>query len=461
MKNIIKKTGVLMALALLVTSLASCEKNVSTSGDTVEIKIVTSERSKMELYQAAAEKFNAENDKNIQVVFDFKADNIAELIKTGYTSNNAPDIHSGMGLAMDNLAKENGWYREVPEETVKGWKDQYGPNSVTYSGSKIYSLKTLAAMEGNNGFKFLWNKTLFEEAGLDPQTPPTTWEEVRTYAKQITDASGGKKYGYVMPFKDAIFTRYYIVIPGATSGMFNADGFEPVQGKYDFGIYAPMIKVYRDMVADGSVFPSPYTVDNDTARAQFAEGNIGMICAAGWDVDVYNDQFPVKDEWGITEYPVIDEFKGGYPYSVGSGTSYYLSAQSAHPEEQLEVYKWLMTLIEDKEERAAKKGHDEFTNHKYPIAKIDGTNNPTKLLKLEGKDCWTMIKNLILSDGDIDSGLAEITKVYNDALERVVQSGENVDEYLYPEFSFYASSEEELAEQSEELALQAERIANK
>ena len=65
MKNIIKKTGVLMALALLVTSLASCEKNVSTSGDTVEIKIVTSERSKMELYQAAAEKFNAENDKNI------------------------------------------------------------------------------------------------------------------------------------------------------------------------------------------------------------------------------------------------------------------------------------------------------------------------------------------------------------------------------------------------------------
>lgn len=461
MKNIIKKTGVLMALALLVTSLASCEKNVSTSGDTVEIKIVTSERSKMELYQAAAEKFNAENDKNIQVVFDFKADNIAELIKTGYTSNNAPDIHSGMGLAMDNLAKENGWYREVPEETVKGWKDQYGPNSVTYSGSKIYSLKTLAAMEGNNGFKFLWNKTLFEEAGLDPQTPPTTWEEVRTYAKQITDASGGKKYGYVMPFKDAIFTRYYIVIPGATSGMFNADGFEPVQGKYDFGIYAPMIKVYRDMVADGSVFPSPYTVDNDTARAQFAEGNIGMICAAGWDVDVYNDQFPVKDEWGITEYPVIDEFKGGYPYSVGSGTSYYLSAQSAHPEEQLEVYKWLMTLIEDKEVRAAKKGHDEFANHKYPIAKIDGTNNPTKLLKLEGKDCWTMIKNLILSDGDIDSGLAEITKVYNDALERVVQSGENVDEYLYPEFSFYASSEEELAEQSEELALQAERIANK
>ena len=459
MKGIIKKTAMLMALALSVVSLASCGKSVSTNGETVEIRIVTSERSKMELYQSAAEKFNAENDKNIQVVFDFKADNIAELIKTGYTSNNAPDIHSGMGSAMDNLAKENGWYREVPEEAVKEWKDQYGPNSVTFSGNKIYSLKTVATMEGNNGYKFLWNKTLFEAAGLDPETPPTTWEEVRAFAKQITEAGEGKKYGYVMPFKDAIFTRYYIVIPGAASGIFNADGFEPTQGKYDFGIYAPMVKIYRDMVADGSVFPSPYTVDNDTARAQFAEGNIGMICAAGWDVDVFNDQFPVKDEWGIAEYPVISGFEGGHPYGVGAGTSYYMSTQSAHPEEQLEVYKWLMTLIEDEEIRAAKKGHEEFSNYKFPIAKIDGANNPTKLLKLEGNDCWTMIKNLILSDGDIDNGLAEITKVYNDALERAAQSGENIEEYLYPEFSFYASSEEELAKQTEALALQTERIA--
>ena len=413
----------------------------------------------MELYQSEAEKFNAENDKNIQIVFDFKADNIAELIKTGYTSNNAPDIHSGMASAMDNLAKKSGWYREVPEKVVNEWKEQYGPNSVTLTGNKIYSLKTVATMEGNNGYKFLWNKTLFEASGLDPETPPATWEEVRSFAKQITEAGAGKKYGYVMPFKDAIFTRYYVVIPGAASGIFNADGFEPALGKYDFGVYAPMVQIYRDMIADGSVFPSPYTVDNDTARAQFAEGNIGMICAAGWDVDVFNDQFPVKDEWGIAEYPLVSEFKGGYPYCVGAGTSYYMSAQSSHPEEQLEVYKWLMTLIEDEEIRTAKKGYEEFSNYKYPIAKIDGANNPTKLLKLEGNDCWTMIKNLILSDGNIDSGLAEITKVYNDALERAAQSGENIEEYLYPEFSFYASSEEELAKQTEELALQAERIA--
>ncbi|MBO5060803.1 MAG: extracellular solute-binding protein [Clostridia bacterium] len=452
MKGILKKTAMLLALALSASMMTACGSSGSQNGEKVEIRIVTSERSKMDLYQSAADKFNEENDKNIQVVFDFKADNIGELIKTGYTSNNAPDIHGGMGSAMDNLAKKSGWYREVPEETVAAWKEQHGANSVTFTGDKIYSLKTVSTMEGNNGYKFLWNKTLFAEAGLDPETPPKTWAEVREFAKKITEVGAGKKYGYVMPFKDAIFTRYYIIIPGATSGIYNADGFEPTQGKYDFSIYAPMIEVYRQMIADGSVFPSPYTIDNDTARAQFAEGNIGMICAAGWDVDVFNDQFPVKDEWGITEYPVIEEFAGGYPYGVGSGTSYYMSNQSAHPEEQLEVYTWFMTLIEDEEIRAAKKGHEEFSTFKYPIAKSDGAKTPTGILKIEGEDSWTMLKNLILSDGDIKEGLQAISDSYNAALERARQDGENVDSYIHPDYSFYADSEEELAAQAEQLA---------
>ena len=45
MKGIIKKTAVLLALALSATALASCGKSASTNGETVEIRIVTSERS--------------------------------------------------------------------------------------------------------------------------------------------------------------------------------------------------------------------------------------------------------------------------------------------------------------------------------------------------------------------------------------------------------------------------------
>src|SRR6266508_5098540 len=40
------------------------------------------------------------------------------------------------------------------------------------------------------GIGLQYNRALFEEAGLDPDAPPTTWAEVREYAKQIAEATG-------------------------------------------------------------------------------------------------------------------------------------------------------------------------------------------------------------------------------------------------------------------------------
>ena len=37
--------------------------------------------------------------------------------------------------------------------------------------------------------KKYWNKDLFTAAGLDPDTPPATWDEWAEYATKLTDAS--------------------------------------------------------------------------------------------------------------------------------------------------------------------------------------------------------------------------------------------------------------------------------
>ncbi|MBP3359300.1 MAG: extracellular solute-binding protein [Clostridia bacterium] len=449
MKKMMKRAIALLAIAAIAAPLASCGNGGSqtNSRGKVEIRIVTNERSKMEDLQERADEFNETNDKNISIVFDFKGDNVTDLIKTGYTSKSAPDIHIGMGGAMDLIAKDNGWYRKVPEETVNEWSELYGERFVKReTDGKVYELGTNNPIANCSGYKFLWNKDLFREAGLNPDEAPATWNDVREYAKKITEIGEGKKYGYVMPFKDAIFTRYYIVIPGATSGLFNADGFDPRINQYDYSVYEPLIQVYRDIIADGSVFPSPYTIDNDTARAQFAEGNIGMICAAGWDVDVFNEQFEVKNDWGIGEYPVLDEFNGGYPYGVPSGGSnYFMSAMSQHPEEQLEVYKWLLTPDErNNQKKLAQKGREEFSIYKYPLAKMDDASNPGAIIKVEGDDCWTQLKDVVLGTGDITEGLAKISDSYNSAMDKAAAAGEDMEVYHDPDYSFFAQNEAEL-----------------
>ncbi len=447
-KNAVLKAISLAIAAVTVLSCVSCGKSEQASGKRVEIRVMSGDRARMDELQTATDEFNKTNDKNIHVTLDFLGDNAGDVIKAGYTSESAPEIHSAMGGSLDDLAIENGWYREIDAQTIDEWRGKYGDISIAKADKKTgktYALLSPPSDTDCSGYKFLWNKELFSQAGLDPETPPKTWAEVREFAKKITAVGGGKKYGYVMPFKDSIFTRYYVVLPSATSGLYNADGFDPVKGEYDFSVYAQLIKVYRDIIADGSVFPSPNTIDNDTARAQFAEGNIGMICAAGWDVDVFSQQFVPKQDWGIAEYPVIDTFKGGYPYAVNNGiVDYYMSANSDFPEEQMYVYKWLLSLNKSDDEKKQRKGNDEFSQYKYPLAKSDDAETPETVIKIEGDNKWDGLKNLILNNEDIDAGLKKISDTYNAAMKKAAESGEDMEQYHNDNYNFYAESYEEL-----------------
>lgn len=52
-----------------------------------------------------------------------------------------------------------------------------------------YSLPVSASNLG-----LFWNKELFAQAGLDPNTPPKTWDELVSFSKQIKEATG--KWGF-------------------------------------------------------------------------------------------------------------------------------------------------------------------------------------------------------------------------------------------------------------------------
>jgi ABC-type glycerol-3-phosphate transport system substrate-binding protein len=72
---------------------------------------------------------------------------------------------------------------------AKGWPqfNDYAPSIasiVTDASGKVYGIPT-------NGYTLgiLYNRKMFQAAGLDPDKPPTSWADFRAYAKALTSAS--------------------------------------------------------------------------------------------------------------------------------------------------------------------------------------------------------------------------------------------------------------------------------
>ena len=63
--------------------------------------------------------------------------------------------------------------------------------SVTWEG-KTYGIPT-----NNETMALIWNADIFKRAGLDPDKPPATWDDVVAYSKQIHDKLGIAGYGLV------------------------------------------------------------------------------------------------------------------------------------------------------------------------------------------------------------------------------------------------------------------------
>ncbi len=88
---------------------------------------------------------------------------------------------------------ENGQLMDVTAEVEElGYTDKFNPiilAEVQDADGNIYGFPRQAYAMGLH-----YNRALFEAAGLDPDSPPTTWDEVREAAKAISDATG--KAGY-------------------------------------------------------------------------------------------------------------------------------------------------------------------------------------------------------------------------------------------------------------------------
>jgi multiple sugar transport system substrate-binding protein len=218
-------------------------------------------------------------------------------------------------------------------EYVEGlpYADEFNPSvleAVKGADGNIYGLPSDVY-----GVGLHYNRTLFEQAGLDPDAPPTTWDEVRDYADQIAEKTDAA--GYVQMSQNNTGGWMLTTLTYALGGRMESD--DGTEALVDNDATAEALQLLHDMRWEDDSMGSNTGYEWEPINQDFAAGKIGMYMSGS---DVYNALVTTNqinpDDYGLAVLPLSDSPEAGI---LGGGSVSAVSAK-ASPEEAEAATLW-------------------------------------------------------------------------------------------------------------------------
>ncbi len=202
---------------------------------------------------------------------------LLDKIRTAAAGGAAPDV-AKLPILWGVEFAARGQTREIDYGALGLSTDQFWPGaikSVTWDG-KQYGVPT-----NNETMAFIWNKQIFTNAGLDPETPPATWDEVVAFSNQIKQETGKNGYGMVAKVNAGNTPFRFMPTLWAYGGSALDEGedeptYQVSMINTEGGIAA--LQAFYDMyVRDASVPTSALTNTQVENQDLFIAGEIGMM----------------------------------------------------------------------------------------------------------------------------------------------------------------------------------------
>lgn len=180
-----------------------------------------------------------------------------------------------------------------------------------------------------------YNRTLFTKAGLDPNKPPTTWAEVRTDAKAISEATG--QAGYAEMTQGNTGGWILTTLAYAAGGRVETVAGDKTTATINTPEMKKVLEYLKALRWEDSSMGSNFLYDWAGINQDFAAGKIGMYVSGGGNYGNLFTQNGLKPaDYGVTVLP-LDGSEAGV---LGGGTLAAVSAK-ASPAQQAASVKWI------------------------------------------------------------------------------------------------------------------------
>lgn len=262
----------------------------------------------------------SEMDNGITIdVREIRFDDIVTETLRAFATRSNPDI-----IAIDNpdhaAFAARGAFLDLTDLAAASDQidmDNYfpGPRSSLTWDDGVYGIP-----RASNTIALYYNKDLFEAAGLDPDSPPTTWDELYEAATALTDPDNDV-YGIAFSAKASEEGTFqflpWLQMTGGSFEEVNGDGA------------ADALAFWKTLLDEGLTSPDTLTRGQWDSTGTFNGGNSAMVISGPWELNrmASDAQF----EWGVTLLPVREE--GGPRASALGDFNLAIFDNTEHPEE--------------------------------------------------------------------------------------------------------------------------------
>jgi sn-glycerol 3-phosphate transport system substrate-binding protein len=224
------------------------------------------------------------------------------------------------------------WDEVATSAEDKAWLKAFYPALMmngTYKG-KVYGIPFQRST-----IVLYWNKDAFKEAGLDPNKPPASWDEMTKMAQKLVkkDAAGNvQRWGVMVPSTGYAYWMFQAFARQNGQDLMNRDGNRT---NYAHADVIGALQYWRDLGAKHKVMPEG-TIEWGTLRQAFTEGKTAMMWHTTGNLTAVKGT--AKFDFGVAMLPASKQ-RG----SPTGGGNFYLFKKTTPAERKaaLAFVKWM------------------------------------------------------------------------------------------------------------------------
>ena len=338
-----KRLLIAVSFLLIAAALAGCAERKKDKAGIIVWHWLTDREA---AFEELAERY--ENQTGVKVKFELYAPSEAysQKVIAAAQAGTLPDVFSILGerrifasfIKAGHIACLSDWMNADDNS----WRNELFANALAmseFSADNEYEVTpgVYGVPIDTMNIQLLYNKDLFKKAGLDPASPPVTWQEFIEAGRVLTAAG--------IPGLVSGWGEIWMIDCFASNLAWNLMGKDKIvatirgEVPYTDPDWITIFSLFKEMTDTGMLVKGMITMINKDAEQAFANNRAAFAFNGSWCVNVYKGMNPDLN-YAAMLIPRVSKKRPAVIWG-GAGSSFMVNQRSNNKEEAIKFLEWL------------------------------------------------------------------------------------------------------------------------